>query len=180
VPAPSNRERVLAAAGGHVRDHGPGALTLEAAAAAAGVSKGGLLYHFPTKHALITALIDGALDGFEAAVDDLAAVTDGPVPWTRAYVEATFDLEVSRPDVAAALLSAEIEGSPVLGRCAARFASWDRRIAAEGLSPGTAALVRFAADGWWTYAALDGSPDDATKEALRRRLHEVIDAEVQP
>ncbi len=97
--------------------------------------------------------------------------------WTRAYVEATFDLEVSRPDVAAALLSAEVDGQ-VLARCAARFAAWDRRIAAEGLSRGTAALVRFAADGWWTYAAVDGTPDAGTGDALRRRLHEVIDAEV--
>ncbi len=64
MPRPNNRDRVLAAAARHVREHGPATLTLDAAAEAAGVSKGGLLYHFPSKHALVAALIDGALDGF--------------------------------------------------------------------------------------------------------------------
>ncbi|MFF4615626.1 TetR/AcrR family transcriptional regulator [Nonomuraea jabiensis] len=37
---------------------GAEALTLEAVARRAGVSKGGLFYHFPTKQALVAAMVD--------------------------------------------------------------------------------------------------------------------------
>lgn len=50
------RDRILEAAHRVVSDLGAGHLTLEAVALAAGVSKGGLLYHFPTKEALIAAV----------------------------------------------------------------------------------------------------------------------------
>ncbi|GAA3388776.1 TetR/AcrR family transcriptional regulator [Cryptosporangium minutisporangium] len=42
-----------------------GALSLESAARAAGLSKPGLMYHFPTKEALITAMVDHLVDGYE-------------------------------------------------------------------------------------------------------------------
>src|SRR5687767_14471935 len=45
------RERILEAAERVVGDVGAARMTLEGVAQAAGVSKGGLLYHFPTKEA---------------------------------------------------------------------------------------------------------------------------------
>src|SRR5687768_15624169 len=47
------RERILEAAERVVGDVGAARMTLEGVAQAAGVSKGGLLYHFPTKEALL-------------------------------------------------------------------------------------------------------------------------------
>lgn len=49
--------------------------TLDAVATRAGVSKGGLLYHFPKKHVLITALFE-RLDGL--AVEDRDQMTSAP------------------------------------------------------------------------------------------------------
>jgi AcrR family transcriptional regulator len=59
-------------------------VTLEAVAAEAGVSKGGLLYHFPTKDALLEALVQDWLDRFEADVEAEA----GELGWARAYTRA--------------------------------------------------------------------------------------------
>lgn len=56
------RERILDAAIAVVGDQGAGRLTLEAVAEAAGVSKGGLLYHFNTKQALLQGLLSRHLD----------------------------------------------------------------------------------------------------------------------
>ncbi len=53
----SSRNAILAAAEAVVRRHGAAHLTLDAAASEAGVSKGGLLYHFPSKEALLQGLI---------------------------------------------------------------------------------------------------------------------------
>lgn len=48
-------------------------LTLDSAAQAAGVSKGGLLHHFPNKDELIKAVITETADEFDAQVEARAA-----------------------------------------------------------------------------------------------------------
>src|SRR3954467_14212049 len=63
------KDRLLHAAGAVVRRDGPQALTLDAVAAEAGVSKGGLLYHFGTKQELIEALVARWLAEFQADID---------------------------------------------------------------------------------------------------------------
>ena len=60
------RERLLDAAAAVVRRDGAQALTLEAVAAEAGVSKGGLLYHFNSKRELLEAMLGGWLEEFDA------------------------------------------------------------------------------------------------------------------
>ena len=67
-----------------MRRGGPQALTLDAVAAEAGVSKGGLLYHFASKPALLEALFDRWLTAFETAIE--ARATGEPGGFTRAYV----------------------------------------------------------------------------------------------
>lgn len=177
MPAPSQRNRLLDAASELVTRDGAIALTLDAAAAQAGVSKGGLLYHFPTKAALIEALIEADLDRFERAVDARAATDPRPGAWARAYVDATFDLKLSAPNVARTLLLSGGEMA-VLGQYALRFAHWAEQIAGDGLSQSTAALVRYAADGWWTDAVVGGPSSTERGDVLRARLHDLIDAEV--
>ena len=66
---PSARERLLDAAATVVRRDGAQALTLDAVAAEAGVSKGGLLYHFRSKRDLLDALVGRWLDGWQADMD---------------------------------------------------------------------------------------------------------------
>lgn len=63
------RDRILDAAYRVASDHGAGHLTLEAIALAAGVSKGGLLYHFPSKEALIAALAADYVASLSAIVE---------------------------------------------------------------------------------------------------------------
>jgi len=52
------RERVIDAAEQVVIEAGAGHLTFEAVASKAGVSRGGLLYHFPDKKALLRGMLD--------------------------------------------------------------------------------------------------------------------------
>ncbi len=56
MPRTSSRDRILDALQSLLIDQGLYAVTLESVAETAGVSKGGLLYHFPSKEALITGL----------------------------------------------------------------------------------------------------------------------------
>jgi AcrR family transcriptional regulator len=61
------RERILAAAMEVAAENGAGHLSLDAIARKAGISKGGLLYHFPKKQDLMRALVEHHLAGIEEA-----------------------------------------------------------------------------------------------------------------
>ena len=62
------RRRILDAAALIARDSGAGNLSLDAVAAKAGVSKGGLLYHFSSKSKLLQSLVEFHLAAFEKAL----------------------------------------------------------------------------------------------------------------
>lgn len=83
------RSRILAAAEELSCETGPARVSLEAVAARAGVSKGGLLYHFPTKHALLRALIEEHVAEMrrviEAEAPGALAAGDAPAA-ARAYL----------------------------------------------------------------------------------------------
>ncbi|RRI04949.1 TetR/AcrR family transcriptional regulator [Mesorhizobium tamadayense] len=66
----NSRGRILAAAADVAREAGPGSLSLDAVASRAGVSKGGLLYNFPTKAKLMQGLVENYLDAFEKALEE--------------------------------------------------------------------------------------------------------------
>ena len=75
-PRPSRKEELLDAAIRVIRRDGAQKLTLDAVAAEAGVSKGGILYHFGTKRALVDGLIERWLDDFDRRLQ----AADGDVP----------------------------------------------------------------------------------------------------
>lgn len=74
---PTSRGRILAAAADLARETGPGSLSLDAVAARAGVSKGGLLYNFPSKAALLKGLVEEHLAGIDTALDQATEAAGG-------------------------------------------------------------------------------------------------------
>lgn len=69
-PRESARAKILRAAEELTGENGAGNLSLDAVAARAGISKGGLLYHFPSKARLLEALVESFVEKFD---EDLAA-----------------------------------------------------------------------------------------------------------
>ncbi len=60
---------------------------MDSAARAAGLTKPGLMYHFPDKESLVTALVDHVLDGYEDSLAEiLGDSADTPRNRLRAYV----------------------------------------------------------------------------------------------
>ena len=64
-----SREEILAAARVVLLRSGAAAMTLDAVAKEAGMSKTGLYYYYPSKDALVFELVFGALEGHAQAVD---------------------------------------------------------------------------------------------------------------
>lgn len=95
---PRAREKVLDAFESILLEEGERAATLEAVARRAGVSKGGLLYHFGSRDALDAGLVDRLR---LLAADDMAALHDapeGPIWYyiaTSAHVGGPFDRAIS-------------------------------------------------------------------------------------
>jgi len=80
------RRRLLEASETLARRLGPGNLSLDAVAAEAGVSKGGLLYHFPSKAKLLEALVEHHLNGLDATLRAEVA-TGRPNAAINAYMD---------------------------------------------------------------------------------------------
>lgn len=165
------REALLDAAESVLFEHGTQALTLAAVADRAGVSKGGLLYHFPTKEALVKAMVARVIEEFDALI---ASYDDGtPGSYSRAYVEATFEIltgeaRAYRRWSAITAAAAGPEQAEPLNEAMRR---WHAHDPGEDPDPGTAMVVRLAAEGLWEVVShAPGLYGGEQLEALKQRL----------
>ena len=167
----SARDRVLDAAERRLLQGGPGALVLDAVAADAGVSKGGLLYHFKSKESLVEGLCERMLQRFDEDLERRTAADPEPRgAFTRAYLATTVTADGQPADSSAqlmagilALLGRDSEHFELVRR---HFSRWHARLAEDGIDETSATLVRLAADGLWLSALL-GLPRFDQKRGAR-------------
>jgi len=170
------RERILDAAESVVVERGVAALSLDAAAAAAGVSKGGLLHHFRSKESLLSALVERMTAEMRAGFDAfVAAEPEGPGRHTRACIawalHPTPERRAQDLRLAAALLSAHAHDPGLIEPVRREHARIRAAIADDGLPAGHAHAVLAAADGIFL-AKVFGlwTPDDALARAMETAL----------
>src|ERR1700735_851219 len=90
----NTRDRILDAAESIVIRDGVARLTLEAAAAQAQLSKGGVLYHFRTRDSLVSSMVQRLVAAFDVDLDAESAADDATGAaatgrYVRSYVRAT-------------------------------------------------------------------------------------------
>jgi len=135
-----------------LRREGLSNLTLQSVASEAGISKGGLLYHFETKQALIEALFEYHNDIFETRLDELVE-NEGEKPgaFLQAYAKASAE-QMADPDNAslyASLFAAEEQYSGAHKLMRKKYVNWQKKIESCGIDPEWAMMLRFATDGLW-------------------------------
>ncbi|WP_424951246.1 TetR/AcrR family transcriptional regulator [Deinococcus sp.] len=156
---------LLRAAARVIRRAGSLNLTLEAVAREAGVSKGGLLYHFPNKDALVAALIARELGtGERILAERYETDAGGAGRWARAYADLTFGGDPAQ-DVSAGLVAAVALNPELLEPVQERYRQWQAEAEADGLEPGLGTLLRLAMDGLWLAELLHLAPPDADERA---------------
>ena len=103
--ARENRDRILEAARACFATHGVDA-SVEEIAQRAGVGMGTLYRRFPTKHALVEAVLEESLDAFVSAAEDGLA---DPDPWRgfAGFVERALELHVENRVVREVLAGTE-------------------------------------------------------------------------
>lgn len=177
--APNARERLLDAAEELVARDGVGMLTLERVAAEALVSKGGLLYHFPSKEALIEGMVERQLREINDAFE-MALRTEAPDPGraTRAMVRASFG-PATRPKererrTAVALLAAVVTRPGLLDPVREAYRRWTKQLIEDGLPAGRSVAVLAALDGMYFWNLLGiNEVGPAQTGAARRALEEL-------
>ncbi|WP_281004470.1 MULTISPECIES: TetR/AcrR family transcriptional regulator [Mesorhizobium] len=107
-PKITARDKILAAAVEISHENGAANLSLDAVAARAGVSKGGLLYHFPSKAALMRAMVETFVARVEADLEDTARNSGNLL---SAFVSVTGE-ECAKPIPGAAGVLAAIAEDP--------------------------------------------------------------------
>lgn len=171
------RERILTASEDVVLSEGVARLTLEKAAARAGVSKGGVLYHFPSRSALVSAMVSRLADWFdEALAARRAASQSDRGAYARAYVEDTFapaDAEAAQRGqrLGAAVLAAMASEPELLTPLREAFARWQVEIETDAADPVLGTIARLATDGLWLSELFGFAPLD---DDLRRRVREAL------
>lgn len=133
-----------------VRSDGVTKLTLDRVAEAAGVSKGGLLYHYPTKKALIAATLDRTLQRTGQRLDDLSEANGRPIGgFAKAYLDYVRSGEPDALDSPTGIFASAALDDGDLAPARLQFEEWQDRLLDDGLDQTLALLVRVVGDGLW-------------------------------
>jgi AcrR family transcriptional regulator len=144
----SKKATILKVACRLVRERGASQLTLDAVAKEAGVSKGGLLYHFPSKEMLIQAILSDFLDRFDSDTEEEALTnTSLNNRWAQAYLIKTFEISKEDLEMSTGILAAAANNPLLLEPMLQRYVLWQNRMTVECLDPVEATVARLAADG---------------------------------
>ena len=163
------KARILDAAEEVVLRDGVARLTLDAAAAEAGLSKGGILYHFPTRDSLVAGMVAKIIEEFDHDIECRLEADRRPGCFTRAYIGATMEPSDPRPDredrLGAALIAAAAAQPELLAPLQRAAERWQGRLEDDGLDPTTATLLRLACDGLWMCDLFGLAPPAAARRA---------------
>lgn len=153
----TNRKvEILHAASKIVSERGIFNLTLEATALEAGISKGGLLYHFPSKEALVKGMVEHLAENYREKIATKAdECHEEKGKWIKSYVDVTFNNPYQNKDMHAGLLAAKAVNQELLKPIQDLYTKWQEEIENDGIDPIKATIIRLATDGIWMSELFD-------------------------
>jgi AcrR family transcriptional regulator len=163
------RDRILNAVLAITKKSGVGHLSLDAIARQANVSKGGLLYHFPTKKALMRALVEHHLALTEQAIADAEEAARSPNAVATALVEVCRNvLKVQRLEKPDGALAAFVEDPSLFDPIRAHHRRVAGRIRTSARDPDLSLIALLALEGIKTHdvLALDFLTDEDRARVL--------------
>lgn len=159
--SPDTRDRILDALEEMLLEQGSTKVTLESVAARAGVSKGGLLYHFNTKDAMIAAMVRRLGERSDA---QRALAEEGGTTVARWYLQPPDSIPEKETALYRSTLAVlkSVDGTPgdIQQAVTEVMRLWDEGLRAEIDDPVAAEIVRLVGDGIYLGALLDLPPVD--------------------
>jgi AcrR family transcriptional regulator len=157
-----SRERLLNAASAIVARHGAGNLTIDAVAAESGLSKGGVLYHFPNKHALLGGMLEKLVDQLQGRLTELK--TSAGASELTALLQAIVGRSTEEKAMSQALLANAAEDPSLLSPAKPVIQSIVDNIAGESTDTQLALILWLAAEGLRFMDMLDILPQQTLDE----------------
>ncbi|HPK52965.1 MAG TPA: TetR/AcrR family transcriptional regulator [Smithellaceae bacterium] len=154
------REKIIDAAEQVVIAAGARHLTLQAVAAKAGISRGGLLYHFPDKEALLRGMLDRRRRHIaENRRRKRAEIPDGQGKEAAVYVLSLLDEDSgANKDVSAAIIASGTHNPGLLAPAREDHGHVIADLTREGLSFERAAVIALATSGLRFWEVMNLSP----------------------
>ena len=183
--ARDTKAKIIAAAANVAVARGVLNLTMEAVAEEAGISKGGVFYHFASKQDLLLGMVQALVDITEKEVSATQAQDHGAGSWLRGFIRAclTNSAEDLGPvgRLSVAFLTAAANDTTLLAPMNQRQPAWREAINTSGIDPVQAQIVRLAADGLWINDVM-GVPvlDAAERAAVIERLEAMTRKDTEP
>ncbi|HFK1825352.1 TPA: TetR/AcrR family transcriptional regulator [Stenotrophomonas maltophilia] len=169
---PSNRSKILDAAIRVVHRDGVTGITFESVAAEAGLTRGGMLYRFPSRDALLLGIHEHLANQWEALLEKVAgkpAHEASAEERFAAYVQACAQGKSTRVE-----LQLMLEGATQTALAAPWSAVLSRWIPATPAQEDVVAalwVVRLAADGLWVHQSFSNK---ALPASLRKRIGRML------
>jgi AcrR family transcriptional regulator len=158
-PRASSKESIIDAAEAVVLENGARHMTLDAVAARAGVSKGGLLYHFPSKDALLRAMLERLRKNMEDTREKKSkGLKKGPGREIKAYILSGADRDPRKDQIRSALLAAVAHDPKLLQSAREDFRRSLAEFMRSGLNFKRVAVIFFAVSGLVLSELLSLSP----------------------
>jgi AcrR family transcriptional regulator len=169
------RDIILRAAEAIVAEAGVTALTYDALVARSGVTRGGITYHFPTREALLQALVTHDLAAWETCLAEKRAGFSGVGADLHAYIASTADTTPEEGRLCAGLLSSTMSAPDLAEPWRDFFARYQQNLKTLP-DPDLALIVSLAADGLFFLEILGlAAFPEAVRSRLIARLHALAD-----
>jgi AcrR family transcriptional regulator len=156
---PDTRNRLLDAAAGIVAQSGAANLTIDAVAAHAGLSKGGVLYHFPSKKALLQGMLERLITEFQTR--SLALRAEGGPSLLHTHVESVLNRPAGEAATSLAVIANAAEDPSLLEPAQALLRERADEIISESTDPVLALVVLLASEGIRFLEVMNLQPVDA-------------------
>ena len=172
-PRLNSREIILKAAEDVVFEVGAAHMTLDAVAKKAGISKGGLIYNFPNKDALLQAMIKRMVERFNKSREKMREkIKNKPYREIEAHVRSFLDIGPKTDRLAAALLAAMAHNPKLLDPVRDEYKKLLENVTSGGIKVERATVVAFATDGLKLMEMLGLSP--LSKKQRKAVIEEMI------
>ncbi|WP_257350778.1 TetR/AcrR family transcriptional regulator [Pseudalkalibacillus decolorationis] len=166
------RQHILKSATDFILENDFNALTLDSAAKQAGISKGGLLYHFPNKEALMIGLAQYIFEEFTIAFEEHAK--KDPIEkgkWCRALIEVSkWDLE-HNAELNVGIIAASMLNPDLSESMSKSYQYMQNKVEQDSINPVTATIIRLAIDGLYYSELFHIAPlNDKLREKVIQQL----------
>lgn len=155
VSSQTTKNRIMDAAEDVVMKLGAAHLTFDELVKETGLSKGGILYHYPNKKALLKNMVQRMIDRFaEDRKHNEQKIEPTGLVDAKTYILAAFDKDSRYQESSTALMAVAANDPELLELVREEYRGSFAEIRSNGKDAGLAALIYMAVDGMWLLDSL--------------------------